>query len=120
MVGPANLKPRFLSSLLMIRDSSVCGGMSDMAVKAWSIGFPWTNCQMNLPKEPNSFWIWMNLAALLMVASIFVLLRMTFGFLRMFSASAVVYFAVVLGSKLAKAFLRTSLRLRISSQVKPA
>src|SRR3989337_1370467 len=103
MVGPTNLKPRFLSSLLMARDSSVCGGTSDMDLKAWSFGFPLTNCQMNLSKEPNSFWIWMNLAALLMVASIFALLWMTFGFFRMFSASAVVNFAVVAGAKSAKA-----------------
>src|SRR3989337_1908000 len=104
MVGPANLKPRFLSALLIARDSSVCGGMSDMDVKAWSIGFPWTNCQMNLSKEPNSFWIWMNLAALLTVASIFALLRMTFGFFRMFSASAVENFVWLRGRSRRRVF----------------
>ena len=88
----------------MARDSSVCGGISDMDVKAWSIGFPLTNCQMKLSKEPNPFWIWRNLAALLMVASIFALLRMTLGFLRMISASAVVYFATGFGVEVGEGF----------------
>lgn len=120
MVGPTNLNPRLLSSLLMALDSSVSGGMSCQSLKAWVMGFPLTNCQMNLSNDPNSFWICMRSCALLMVAWIFSLFRITSGLLRRRLVSRFVNFAIFSGLKSAKAFLRAALRLSISSQVRPA
>ncbi len=104
----------------MAVDSFVSAGMSFIDLRWWSMGFPLTNCQMYLSKEPNSCLIWRSFWALVIAACILALFRITPGLVRIISASAGVNFATVFGLKSAKAFLSASLRFKISSQVKPA
>ena len=120
MVGPTNLKPLFLSSLLIAVDSSVSAGMFVKVFRLWLLVFPFTNFQMYVSKLPCSFCTSRNRWALLIVACIFALFRIISALFMRRLTSFCVYLAIFSGLKLSKAFLNASRRLRMSSHVKPA
>src|SRR3954449_7466124 len=105
MVLPTKLKPRFFKSLLMASDSGVKAGSICPACQELIFGFPPTNFQMYLSKEPNSFWTARKALAFCAADLIFNLLRIMPGLFSRELCFSESYLATFFGSKLLKAFL---------------
>lgn len=115
-----NLNPRALSSLLIVRDSSVSAGNSESLVKVFCLVFPPVNCQMKVSKEVNSRWILRNACALVMAAAILArFLIMPSAFMSR-SRSVWVYRAIFWGLNPLKACLSFSRLSRIIHHERPA